>query len=300
MNATASARLSVGQPFQVGDVSVTRVTEQHGPGFAPEFLYPDWDPAMLRDRRAELLPDLFSEAEGKFISSIHTWVVRTRHHTILVDSCAGNDKHRPSLPRFNQLQLPFLDRLAAAGVAPEGVDFVLCTHLHADHCGWNTRLVDGRWVPTFPNARYVFSKAEHDYWSGPAGREGFHAGVFADSVLPVIESGQAMMIDGAGAVGDGLLLHPTPGHSPGHVAVQLMSEGQEAVFSGDIMHQPVQVWRPEWNSRFCEDGAAARASRRWLLDHAAERQAAVFTAHFARSSVGRVARRGDRFDWRFL
>lgn len=284
----------------IGDIFITRVTEQVGPGFAPDFLYPDWDPAVLERHRDLLVPDCFSEAESRFIASIHTWVVRTRHHTMLIDSCAGNGKHRPSVPRFHQLDLPFLDRLAAAGVAPEQVDFVLCTHLHADHCGWNTRLLDGRWVPTFPNARYVFSKAEQDHWSGPAGHEGFNAGVYDDSVLPVVESGQALVIDGAAEVGDGLLFHPTPGHSPGHVAIRLLSAGQEAVFSGDIMHQPVQVLRPDWNSRFCSDPHAARASRRWLLDHAAEQRATVFTAHFARSSAGHVRRRGDQLDWEFL
>ncbi len=136
-----------------------------------------------------MIPDCFSKAEEKFIASVHSWVLRTKHNTILIDSCAGNDKHRPSLPRFHQLKLPFLERLATAGVTPESVDFVLCTHLHADHCGWNTRLLDGRWVPTFPNAKYVFSKAEQDHWAGPAGRQGFNAGVYADSVLPVVESG---------------------------------------------------------------------------------------------------------------
>jgi len=284
---------------QIGTVSVTKVVEQCGPGFTPEFLYPDWDPAVLAEHRDLLLPHCFSEADGKFIASIHTWVVRTRHHTILVDSCAGNGKHRPGLPRFHQLNTPFLDRLAEAGVKPEQVDFVLCTHLHADHCGWNTRLLDGRWVPTFPNARYVFSRAEHDQWSGPAGRAGFNAGVYQDSVLPVVEAGQAVIVDSDHAVGDGLLLHPTPGHSPGHVAVRLLDGGAEGLFSGDVMHQPVQVVRPAWNSCFCPDADAARTSRRWVLDHAAERRATLFTAHFARSSAGHVTRHGDRFDWSF-
>lgn len=285
--------------FRLGDVTVTRVTEQCGPGFAPDFLYPDWDPAVLEAHRALMIPDCYDEARAKFIASIHTWVVRTRHHTILIDTCCGNDKERPQVARFHRLRTPFLDRLAAAGVAPEQVDYVLCTHLHADHCGWNTRLVDGRWMPTFPNARYVFSKAEHDHWSGPAGREGFNAGVFADSVLPVIASGRTELIDGSGALGDALTFHPTPGHSPGHVAVRLADGDGEGLFGGDIMHQPLQVVRPDWNSRFCADPDPARASRRWLLEEAAERAALVFTAHFANTSAGRVSRRGDAFAWRF-
>ena len=141
-------------------------------------------------------------------------MVRTAHHTILIDSCGGNGKERPAFPRLHQRDFPFLERLADAGVRPEDVDFVLCTHLHADHCGWNTQLIDGRWVPTFPNARYVFSRAEYDHWSGPAGRTEDVAAVFKDSVLPVLESNQAWMIDGPGEVVDGLALYPTPGHSP--------------------------------------------------------------------------------------
>ena len=285
-------------PF--GDATIQRVQELFGPGFPPDVLFADWD-AALPDQHPDLLgPDCFDRAGNRFIASIHTWVVRTRHHTILIDSCAGNGKHRPALPRFHQLDTPFLARLAEAGVSPEQVDYVLCTHLHADHCGWNTRLLDGRWVPTFPRARYVFSKAEHDHWSGPAGEAGFNAGVYADSVLPVVESGQAMIVDGAGSVGDGLLLHPTPGHSPGHVAIRLLDRGREALFSGDVMHQPIQVALPDWNSRFCADPEPARAARRWVLEHAAESGATLFTAHFARSSAGHVSRHGERFGWSFL
>jgi glyoxylase-like metal-dependent hydrolase (beta-lactamase superfamily II) len=284
----------------IGEISINRVIEQRGPGFAPDFLFPDWNPAVLEQHRSLMIPQCFDEAGGRFIASVHTWVLRTPHHTILIDSCGGNHKNRPGLPRFHQQNLPFLERLAEAGVAPEAVDFVCCTHLHVDHCGWNTRLVDGRWVPTFSNAKYVFAKAEYEYWRGPAGREGFNAGVYEDSVLPVVESGQAEIVDGEGAIGNGLTLHATPGHSVGHVAIGLASGGQLGIFSGDIMHQPLQVFRPDWNSAFCGDPELARKSRHWLLEQSAETGATVFTAHFANSSAGCVTRRGDAFDWRFV
>jgi glyoxylase-like metal-dependent hydrolase (beta-lactamase superfamily II) len=280
----------------VGDVAVTRVEEQCGPGFAPGFLFPDWTPEALDSHRHWMLPDFFSEADDKFIASIHTWVVRTRHHVILIDSCAGNDKHRPLVARFHQLNLPFLQRLRAAGVAPEEVDYVLCTHLHADHCGWNTRLEHGRWVPTFPRAKYVFSKAEQDHWSGPAGQSGFNAGVYNDSVLPVVEAGQVEIIDGRGEIG-GLMVEPTPGHSAGHVAFRLQSRGVEALFSGDIMHQPIQIYHPDWNTAFCEQADLARASRKWVLEHCAETRAKLFPAHFAGSFAGHIGRKGDGFTW---
>ncbi|MEH2492739.1 MBL fold metallo-hydrolase [Bradyrhizobium sp. AZCC 2230] len=268
----------------IGEISIVQVIEQRGASFAPESLFPNWDPAILQQYRALIVPACFDEREGRLISSIHTWVLHTRHHTSLIDSCAGNHKNRPGAPRF--LDLPFLKGLAAAGVSPESVDYVMCTHIHVDHCGWNTRLLDDRWVPTFPNARYLFSKAEYEHWRGPAGKQGVNAGVYEDSVLPVVESGQAEIVDGEGSVGDGLMFHPTPGHTVGHVAIMLQSREHRAVFSGDIMHQPLQVFRPDWNSAFCEDPTRARASRRWLLEHAADTGSTIFTAHFANSSAG--------------
>lgn len=284
----------------VGKTSITRVVEQCGLGFAPDFLFPDWDPAELEKHKELMIPQSFDVIQQRFIASIHTWVLRTPSHTILIDSCAGNGKNRPGLPRFHQLSLPFLDSLAEAAVSPESVDYVCCTHLHADHCGWNTKLIGGRWVPTFPNAKYIFSKGEYDHWSGPAGLEGYNAGVYGDSVLPVIESGQAEIVDGEAIIGNGLTFHPTPGHSPGHVAIELIDADERAIFSGDIMHQPLQVYRPDWNSRFCEHPEHARASRRWLLEKAAEERSTVFTAHFVNSSAGSVTRNGDQFDWHFV
>jgi len=277
---------------------VTRVIEQYGLGFTPAYLFPDWRQSALADHRSWLVPGCYDEAAGRFISSVHTWIVRTPRHVVLVDSCVGNHKSRPQMTPFHKLETDFLDRLAAAGVHPEQVDYVLCTHLHADHCGWNTRLLNGRWIPTFPNAMYVFSKAEYAHWSGPAGAQGLNAGVFEDSVLPVIAAGQAEIVDGPAMVGDGLLLCPTPGHSPGHVAITLEDGDGRALFCGDLMHHPIQVYHPAWNSRFCSQADAARTSRRWALDHAAERRATLFTSHFPGTSAGSVIRRGDGFTWR--
>lgn len=288
--------------FHLRDSSITQVIEQRGLGYTPELLYPDWDPAVLEAHRALMIPDCFDVISQHFISSIHTWVVRTRHYTILIDTCVGNHKTR-SLPRFNQLNLPFLAKLAQAGVTPQSVDYVMCTHLHADHCGWNTQLVNGRWVPTFPNAKYVFSRAEYDYWLSQIGQAGFNANVFEDSVLPVIEHGQALVVEGTEAIADTLLIHSTPGHSPGHITFELLNKGRSSgggLFSGDTMHQPLQVFKPEWNTCFCAAPHDAAASRRWLLEYAAEHSSTVFTAHFANTSAGRVTRSGDRFDWQFI
>ncbi|MFW2275950.1 MBL fold metallo-hydrolase [Burkholderia orbicola] len=288
--------------FHFRDSSITQVIEQRGLGYAPDHLYPDWDPTVLHAHRTLMIPDCFDVVSQRFISSIHTWIVRTRHHTILIDTCVGNHKNR-SLPRFNQLNLPFLPRLAEAGVLPEDVDYVMCTHLHADHCGWNTQLVNDRWVPTFPNAKYVFSRHEYEYWLSQIGNDGFNTNVFEDSVLPVIERGQALIVNGTEAISDALLIHPTFGHSPGHITFELLNGGrssQGGLFSGDTMHQPMQVFEPGWNSCFCSDPHHSVTSRRWLLEYAAENRSTVFTAHFASTSAGRVARVGSDFDWQFV
>lgn len=284
----------------LADTTITRIEEQQGPGFLPDFLFPDWDPKVLEEHRDWMVPDCFDDAGGRFIASVHSWLVRTSHHVILIDTCGGNDKERPLLERFHRQSHPYLARLAAAGVQPEAVDYVLCTHLHADHCGWNTQLIDGRWVPTFPNAKYVFSRDEQEEWSGPAGQAGFNAGVYEDSVLPIIEAGLVHVIDGEDQLGDTLFFHPTPGHSQGHMAIRLLGGDRQALFSGDVMHQPIQVYRPLWNSRFCEHAEDARFSRRWVLEHCAETQAILLPSHFAGGHAGHVSRHGEAFSWRFV
>jgi glyoxylase-like metal-dependent hydrolase (beta-lactamase superfamily II) len=287
--------------YLIGDAVVTRVQEQYGPGLGTSYLFPEWDPSVAVQHPDLFAPEVLFSSENKFIASVHSWLIQTRKHIILIDTCSGNQKNRPTLPRAHGLESPFLERLFAAGVRPEDVDFVVCTHLHAGHCGWNTKLHGDHWLPTFPNARYVFSKAELDHWSGPAGRAGVNAGVYEDSVLPIIEAGQELVVDGTVTIADNhLLLHPTPGHSPGHIVVSLSSDKREAVFCGDVLHQPMQVYRPTWNSRFCEEPDAARACRQWLLQHAAERRAIVFTGHFPLTSVGRVNRHGEGFSWTYL
>ena len=264
----------------IGDVEVTRIEEAILR--EPTTIFTEWRDEILDEHRW-MVPNCFDVAAGTFLASIHSWLVRTKRHTILINSCAGNHKERPLSPRFHQLNTPFLDRLQAAGVQPEEIDYVLCTHLHVDHVGWNTRLRDGRWVPTFPNAKYVFSRAERDRWDpkrGAATKPAATHAVFLDSVLPVIEAGQDLMVEGEDEIGDGLRIMPTPGHTPGHVSIRLMSGGQEGIFTGDVMHQPIQVYYPQWNSRYCEDAEAARRTRRRLLEHSAERSSLLLPTHF--------------------
>lgn len=304
--------------WRVGDAAVTRLDELTLTAFQFDTLYPGADPAALARHRGRLEAGSFDPATNRFIMSVHAWLVRTPHHTVLVDTATGNAKPRPDTPALDHLNEPFLERLAALGTAPENVDYVLHTHIHADHVGWNTRLVDRRWVPTFPNATYVFSRAEQAYGESladgiePAGaaRPDPALGaavrfpterVYDDSVRPVIEAGRARLIavDGGEAI-DGFSFLPTPGHSIDHASIRLVSRGEQALFAGDVMHHPLQVHEPALHSCFCEFPQAALRSRTWVLEDAAERGTTVFTTHFAQSSAGRISRRGDAFSWQFV
>lgn len=293
------------QTWTIGSTTVTRIEEQVGPNDSTvEKFLAD----VVRERFDRHLPWMvpvhFDPAADKLITSNHSWLIRSDRHTILLDSCAGNHKERPWLPRFHQLNVPFLDRLRAAGVAPEEIDIVLCTHLHADHVGWNTRLDNGRWVPTFPRARYLFSRVEHDYWDPGVGDRRAtapgRAGVYDDSVLPVIQSGQAVLLDDRHAIDDRLLVEPSPGHTPGHVVLKLDDGGQRGLFCGDVLHHPVQVWEPGWNTRFCELPDQARATRRKVLEYCCENHALLFPTHFAAPHVAAVEPEGDGFRPEFV
>jgi glyoxylase-like metal-dependent hydrolase (beta-lactamase superfamily II) len=251
-----------------------------------------------------LAPTHYDPGPDKLITSNHSWLIRTGTHTILLDSCAGNHKERPWLPRFHHLDTPFLARLRAAGVTPDDIDIVLCTHLHADHVGWNTQLVNGRWVPTFPKARYLFSRIEHDHWDPSVGdRRQTHpgrAGMFDDSVLPVILSGQSVLLDGTHAIDDRLLVEPAPGHTPGHIILKL-SDGQgKALFCGDTLHHPIQVYEPSWNTAFCEIPEQAQASRYKVLRHCCDHNALLFPTHFAAPHVAAIRAEGDGFRPEFV
>lgn len=283
--------------YTVGDAKVTRVTETLLTGLTPSFLYPDWNASVLDEQPG--LRSTLNETGDSVVLSVHTWVVEVGGQTILIDTGIGNDKDRPFSRLFHRLQTPFLQRLQMIGIPPEKVDHVLLTHLHADHVGWNTVRDDGRWIPTFPNAKYVFAQAELDFFATPESEN--RRRVFEDSVAPVIEAKQAITINPHGErYLDAFYFHPTPGHSAGHMSISLTSRGKEALFTGDIMHSPLQVYRPEWNSVFCGNHELARQSRQWALEYVSERKAISFTAHFPNTSAGFISRKGNGFEWKFI
>lgn len=286
--------------WTIGAVRVTRVEEQVGfASLPPERYLAGFERAVLEQHLGWLVPHHYAPAQDRLITSVHSWLIRTERHTILLDCCAGNHKDRPGFARFHQLSTPFLDRLRAAGVAPEEIDIVLCTHLHSDHVGWNTMLRDGRWVPTFPNAKYLFSSAENEYGdprrNPKAEADPQRNNAYRDSVLPVIEAGQAQLIAGSHAIDDALLIEPAPGHTIGHVVLNLADRDQRALFCGDVLHHPLQVHAPHWNSGFCELPDQARATRRRVLEHCVAHDALLFPAHFGTPHVAAIRRTGDAF-----
>jgi len=283
--------------LQVGDVTIDRLVELEGTGYEPTFFFPDATMAGFEGEMGWLLPHFWDSAANTFLRSIQSYVVRTGYHTILVDSCVGHGKERPSTPAWDRLDSTWLDQLIAAGVRPEEIDYVLCTHLHADHIGWNTRLENGSWVPTFPNAKYVFHKDEFSYWE-EHGKDwvgsGSLDGGFEDSVLPVMRAGQVALVDNDFAIDDQVTLEPTPGHSPGHVCIDVRSSAGHVVLSGDVVHHPIQIAYPEWNSRFCVDPDQSRASRKKFVDRHADRDTLILPAHFASPAAGRIVANGER------
>ena len=277
----------------VGDFTVHRIIEQETT-FLPAL---DLFPALTPDRLAENRPWMREagalDAEDVLILCFQSYIVETPHHTILIDSCIGNHKPRPR-PKWNmKTDDTYMRALASAGFSVEDIDFVMCTHLHVDHVGWNTRLEGGHWVPTFPNARYVFEKAEFDYWTEQNAKTPVPA--FGDSVLPVVEARRAEIVRSDYAIGDHLLILPTPGHTPGHVAFTLGRGKDEAVFSGDLMHSPLQTRYPELSPKFDVDQTQAAATRRNFLERYCDTDTLCCTAHFPSPSTGKIRRLGNGF-----
>ena len=283
-----------------GSVEVDKVLEFEKPLLPPDVLFPASTADAVNSHRDWLEPVLMDPASGLLTLSLHSFVVRTTHHTILVDTCTGNDKPRPDKPRYHMQSWPYLENLAAIGVAPEEIDFVMCTHLHVDHVGWNTRLVDGRWVPTFANARYLIARAEWDHWNEDTNRARYTSDPYPeDSIVPVIEAGQVEFVDMDYAFDDEIWLDPTPGHTPGHVCVHIASGGREAVMSGDIMHHPLQCAEPDWSSYFCVDPEHSRRTRRAFLERYAASDTLIMPAHFPSPTAGLIRPLGEAFRFEF-
>ncbi|HJW68857.1 MAG TPA: MBL fold metallo-hydrolase [Candidatus Binatia bacterium] len=276
--------------WRIGDVTITRIVELEATG-GSRFILPDATPETVLAHR--WLQPHFIDERGRLRMSVHALVVDTPAQRIMVDTCIGNDKER-SIPAWSKLHGPFLDDLAAAGCPPDSIDTVVCTHLHVDHVGWNTMLVNGRWVPTFPKARYLTERTELAYWQSRQEDDDHHRS-FADSVRPVLDAGLVDLVDADHRLCDEVSLVPTPGHTPGHVSVRIASRGEEALISGDFLHHPCQMARLDMRSSADHDPLRAARTRRDVFDRLAGTETLLFGTHFAAPSAGRVVRDGDAF-----
>jgi glyoxylase-like metal-dependent hydrolase (beta-lactamase superfamily II) len=288
---------------QIGAARITRIDELLLSEVVPSGLLPSFDPRVLVDHPDWIAGGAGDAARQILSVSVHAWLVQEAGRTILIDTGAGNDKERPHSAMFHQLQNPFLGQLKAAGVAPEDIDYVLSTHLHVDHVGWNTRLENGRWVPTFPHAKYIFSRAERAYFTDPVNhsqRNRTHFATQRDSIDPIIEAGLAQMIevDGSEPI-EGFIFHLSPGHSIAHASIEMRSDGEMAFFAGDVFHHPLQIYETGWHSVYDAFPEVAEKSRLWALNFAADHEAPLFSTHFAGTSVGTIQREGSGFRWRF-
>ncbi len=285
--------------LRIGDATVTRVEEFYGPTYKLRDIFSACSDEIVARNQHWMAPHHYEAATGRALLSVHSWLLQIGGKKILIDGCCGNHKVKPNRPFWHMMNTPYLERLAAAGARPDEIDMVMCTHLHHDHVGWNTINRDGKWVPTFPNARYVFSKPDVDYFSkidadpkeGPA-----ELGTFRECVLPILDAGKADIISGgAGRINDFIEIAPAPGHSPGHVVFKLESKGERGVFIGDVVHHLMQVHYTDWNFPKNSDPKEAVVSRRRVLDDLAATGALMLPCHVGLPFVGRIEKTADGY-----
>ena len=289
--------------YKLGELEIHRAIESEVPIFDTFTFFPDATREVVEANKDWLMPRYIDPKTIEVILCIQSYVIKTSHHTILVDTCVGNHKSRPARPSWHMQNSPFIEELGSVGVHPEEVDFVLCTHLHVDHVGWNTKLLDGRWVPTFPNAKYIFSRNEFELWAAryEKGETVPVPLVYEDSVLPIVEADQAIIVEDTHQIDDGMWLEPAPGHTPGHVMLNLKSGEETALMSGDVIHHPLQLIRPEWSSRACEDPHLSAVSRTKMLERVADTNTLLCPAHFGSPTMGHVISHAtDGFRYRLI
>ena len=283
-------------PIALGDVTIERVVEQEGPFFGVFEFFKDLDPQVLQEHRDWVHP-VFVDMDTSMLNlCVQSYVVRTPHHTILIDSCVGNHKPRPSRPMWDMMASDRYEKnFRAAGLTFEDIDYVMCTHLHTDHVGWNTRLEDGRWVPTFPNARYVFADRELSFWSEKAASDPDSCLWVTDSVLPLVDANKAEIVKSDHWLNDHVQLIPSPGHTIDHYCVLAGKSGADALITGDMVHSPLQGRYPELGMFSDYDSALAGRTRRELFSRFCDTSTLLCTAHFPSPSTARITRWDDAF-----
>jgi len=288
--------MSAPRTIEVGEIQVQQIVEQEGPLFPIHSFFPDLSPDRLEENRSWLEPRFLDPASGQLILCIQSYIVRTKHHVILIDSCVGNHKNLPIRPMWHQMQSDRYERnFRANGLTFEDIDYVMCTHLHTDHVGWNTRLENGRWVPTFPNAKYVFADRELSFWTSKAEQDPESCPWVIESVLPIVDAKKVEIVRSDHALDDHLQLVPSPGHTIDHYSVLVGRPGNDALITGDMVHSPIQARYPELGMMSDYDSTIAGETRRRLFGRFCDTSTLMCTAHFPSPSTGRVTRWDDGF-----
>ncbi len=282
--------------IEIGDITIHRIVEQEAPFFAPLDFFPTLTKELLDEHLGWLQPRFIDPATGKLLLCIQSYLVQTPQHNILIDSCVGNHKSRPTRPFWNMLNSDRFEKgLAATGLTVNDIDYVMCTHLHTDHVGWNTRLENGRWVATFPRAKYVFADRELAHWTQRQKEDPASCPWVTDSVLPIVEAKRVEMVKSDHALNDLVQLIPSPGHTIDHYSVQIGKHGNDALITGDMIHSPLQARYPEMGMMADLDSAQAGQTRRRLFERFCDSSTLMCTAHFPSPSTGRVTRWADGF-----
>jgi glyoxylase-like metal-dependent hydrolase (beta-lactamase superfamily II) len=294
------------QPIDIGKARIEKVVEIASMDLAADWLLPNIQPQDIDAEIDWMDPCCIDKISRKLKLSFHSFLIRTPTRNILVDTCNGNHKERPSMPLWHRLNTGYLANLARLGLRPEDIDLVLCTHLHADHVGWNTRLDNGRWVPTFPRARSLMGRQEFEHYHRLHGENPaapINRGSFADSVLPVVEAGRAVFVDVGEQVvtelGTDVRLESAPGHTPGNLLIHVCNGHDHAIMSGDVIHHPIQCARPHLSNAADFNGEAALQTRLNLLESCADSAKVLLTGHFAGPTAGHVVSHGSAFRFRF-
>ncbi|MEC7369352.1 MAG: MBL fold metallo-hydrolase [Pseudomonadota bacterium] len=276
--------------WQVGNIKITRVVEMQVTG-GSRFILPQAIPETILPM--QWLQPHFADEQGKLIMSIHALVIETADRKMIVDTCIGNDKKR-NIANWSNLQLPFLEDLQKAGYDRFEIDTVMCTHLHVDHVGWNTMLMDGEWIPTFPNAEYLMGKKEYEYWHN-AEPDQLNEGLLEDSVKPVFDAGLVKLVPMDFEVCEGIYFEATPGHTPGHVSIHIESQGQHALITGDSFHHPCQIEKVQWSSSADYDQVASKQTRESLLTKYGDSNVLIIGTHFATPTAGYLRKKGSTY-----
>ncbi|MCW2829628.1 MAG: putative Beta-lactamase [Aeromicrobium sp.] len=299
--------------WKIGDATITQVLEFEVEAGVLDGLVEEATPEAVRE--IGWLAPHYANTAGQTLWSVHSYVVDTGSAVVVVDTCCGNGKSAPLIPAWGNLDTPFLDRFGEAGYVRDQVDFVLSTHLHLDHVGWNTIDDAGTWVPTFPQARYTYVEDEFAYHQGIAqdrditpdlagavvyegANPDIHAQtrlVFEESIQPCLDAGLVDLVPVDHVVTEGVRYVSTPGHTRSHHSVMVESRGERAFITGDFIHHPCQIARPGWRSHGDFDRALSAARRTAFVEANADTDLLVLGTHFTGSSAGRIVRDGDGF-----